>query len=97
MFYYFLKEIYPHRNKQRKFLNLLETFIVPSAFNNISTATDNNFKATELKVIPHYCIAIPYCARLLRHWHPQMSACTPVHNERNFPQAKIDDEMFLFF
>ena len=41
---------------------------VPSAFNNVSTATDYNFKATELKVIPQYCIANPYCARFLRHW-----------------------------
>ena len=24
----FLKKIYPHRNKQRKFLNLLETFLL---------------------------------------------------------------------
>ena len=31
---------------------------------------------SELKVIPLYCIAHPYCARFSRHQHAHMSACT---------------------
>ena len=45
----FLKKIDPHINKQRKFLPIRD---VPSAFHNVSTATDYIFKTTELKVIP---------------------------------------------
>ena len=73
VFYYFLKKIYPHRNKQRKFLNLLETFLLLLI---TFPQQQTTILATKLKVIPQYCIANPYCARFLRHWCPQMSACT---------------------
>ena len=43
----FLKKTYPHRNKQRKF-SIISIRDVPSASNNVSTATDYNYKATEL-------------------------------------------------
>ena len=63
---------------------------VPSAFNNVSTAADYNFKATELlKVIPQYCIANPYCARLLRHWCPEMGACTYITKEISLKLSSI--------
>ena len=63
----------PQKQTKKVFKSIRD---VPSAFNNVSTATDYNFKATELKVIPQYCIVNPYCARFLRHWCPSMSACT---------------------
>ena len=63
MFYYFLKIDIPTETK-KVFKSIRD---VPSAFNNVSTATDYNFNATELKVIPQHCIAYPYCARFLRH------------------------------
>ena len=44
-----------------------------------------------LKVIPQYCIAHPYCARFSRHYRVH------VHNERNFPQAKLDSEINVRF
>ena len=55
----FLKKIHPHRDKQREAFKSIRD--VPSAFNNVSTVTDYNFKATELKVVPQYCIVNPYC------------------------------------
>ena len=84
----------PQKQTKKVFKSIRD---VPSAFNNVSTGTDYNFKATELKVIPQYCIANPYCARFLRHWCPQMSASVHVHNERNFPQAKFDNEINVSF
>ena len=45
-----------------------------------------------LKVIPQYCIEHPYCAaRFLRYQRVH------VHNERNFPQAKLDSEINVRF
>ena len=38
-------------------------------------------------MIPQYCIAHPYCVRFLRHKRVH------VHNERNFPQAKLNSEI----
>ena len=35
-----------------------------------------NFDSGQIKVIPQYCIAQPYCARFLRHQRAQISACT---------------------
>ena len=52
----------PQKQTKKVFKSIRD---VPSAFNNVSTATDYNFKATELKVIPQYCIANPYCTRFL--------------------------------
>ena len=50
------------------------------------------------KFFPQYCIAHPYCARILRHERTQISACTyTVNNERNFPQAKLDSEINVRF
>ena len=40
-----------------------------------------------LKAIPQYCIAHPYCARVLSHLNAH------VHNESYFPQAKLDSEI----
>ena len=62
-----LKKYIPQRQTKKVFKSIRD---VPSAFNNVSTVTDYNFKATELKVIPQYCIANTYCARFLRHWRP---------------------------
>ena len=49
------------------------------------------FRANVLKVIPQYCIAHPYCPRFSRHKRVH------VHNERNFPQAKLDSEINVRF
>ena len=62
---------------------------VPSAFNNVSTVTDYNLKATELKVIPQYCIANTYRSRFLRHWRPQMSVCTYTTKEISLKLSSI--------
>ena len=48
-----------------------------------------------VKVIPQYCIAHPYCARLLRHQRANERA--NVHNERNFRQAKLDSKINVPF
>ena len=48
--YLFLKNIYISSQKQTKKV-FKSNRDVPSAFNNVSTATDYNFKARELKVI----------------------------------------------
>ena len=69
---------------------------VLSAFNNVSTATDYNFKATELKVIPQYCIANPVLRTIFASLAPA-NECVHVHNERNFPQAKFDNEINVPF
>ena len=45
MFYYSLKNISPQKQTKKVFKSIRD---VPSAFNNISTATDYNVKATEL-------------------------------------------------
>ena len=79
MFYY-VKKYIPIETK-KVFKSIRD---VPSAFNNVSTATDYNFKATELKVIPQYCIAHPRCTA-------RSFALVHVHkNYRNCPQAKLD-------
>ena len=83
----FLKKIHPHRDKQREVFKSIRD--VPSAFNNVSTVTDYNFKATELKVIPQYCIADPYRSRFLRHWRPQMSVCTYTTKEISLKLSSI--------
>ena len=62
---------------------------VYSTLNNVSTVTDYNFKATELKVIPQYCIANTYCSRFLRHWHPQMSVCLYTTKEISLKLSSI--------
>ena len=41
----FLKNISPQKQTMKVFKSIRD---VPSAFNNVSTATDYNFKATEL-------------------------------------------------
>ena len=89
MFYYLLKKnISPQKQTKKVFKSIRD---VPSAFNNVSTATDYNFKATEVKVIPQYCIANPYCARFLRHWRPQMSACTYTTKEISLKLSAITE------
>ena len=87
------KNISPQKQTKKVFKSIRD---VPSAFNNVSTATDYNFKATELKVIPQYCIANPYLRTIFASLAPANER-VHVHNKRNFPQAKFDNEMFLFF
>ena len=47
------------------------------------------------KVIPQYCIAHPYCAHLrtISASLARANKRVHVHNERNFPQAKLDSEI----
>ena len=49
-----------------------------------------------IRVIPQYCIVHPYCAYFSHH---QRANNRHVHNEGNFPQAKLNSKMnvrFLF-
>ena len=46
-------------------------------------------------MIPQYCIAHPYCARFSRHWYARERV--HLHNEGNFPQAKLDSEINFRF
>ena len=43
------------------------------------------WKRKQLKVIPKYCIAHPFCARVLRNQRVH------VQNVRDFPQTKLDN------
>ena len=96
MFYYFLKEYTPQKQAKKVFKTIRD---VPSAFNDVSTATDYNFKATKLKVIPQYmyCIAHPYCAAHDFFVISGANERVHVQNERNFPQAKFDNEINVPF
>ena len=85
MFYYFLKKISPQKQAKKVLKSIRD---VPSAFNNVSMATDYNFKAAELKVIPQYCITNPYCARFFFASLAPANERVHVHNERNFPQVR---------
>ena len=48
-------------------------------------------------MIPQYCIAHPYCARFSRHYWVRANERVHVHNERSFPQAKLDSEITVLF
>ena len=50
MFYYFLKKYISTETNKESFKSIRG---VPCALNNVSTATDYNFKATELKPRPN--------------------------------------------
>ena len=83
----FLKKIYPHRNKQRKFLNLLETFL-------LLLMTFPRQQTTILKLgnlIPLGDSSVLRCEFLLRTIFASLALANErvrVHNERNVPQAK---------
>ena len=55
-------------------------------------------KTTYYKVIPQYCFAHPYYPRFSRHLLlARANEHVHVHNERNFPQAKLDSEINVRF
>ena len=49
-----------------------------------------------MKAIPQYCIAHPYCARFFASLARanERVHIQPVHNVRDFPQAKLDSEIY---
>ena len=84
MFYYFLKNIYPHRNKQRKFLNLLQTFL-------LLLITFPRQQTTILKLGNLGDSSVLHCEFLLRTIFASLAPANErvrVQKERNVPQAK---------
>ena len=61
--------------------------VVKTALSQSSENATLLFQMTliQIKVIPWYCIAHPYCARVLRHQRVH------VQNVRDFPQTKLDN------
>ena len=51
----------------------------------------------QLKVIPQYCIAHPYCARFSRHQRAQIGAYTYTTKEISLKLSTIAKKMFVFF
>ena len=49
-----------------------------------------------VKVILQYCIAHPYCASFFASL-ARANVPVHVHNEKNFPQAKLDSEINVVF
>ena len=70
MFYYFLKKFFPRTEQTKKVFKSIRD--VPFAFNNVSTATDYNFKATELRWFLSIALRIPtahdFCVIGARKW-----------------------------